>query len=65
MHKLKLNEVVEQAANSHACGWYCVRCIHMFHQGLDWKTITGFNNIRDNEKDMKELEERYHKFGYI
>ncbi len=63
--KFKTNSVREQAAFSHMCGWFCIRFIRMMNCGLSFKEATGFDDIKENEKDVNDLEKRYNKFGYI
>lgn len=63
--KLKINEIPEQASHSSTCGWFCIRFILMMNQDLPFKIATGFDNIKENEKDVENLKERYQKFGYI
>jgi len=65
MHKLKINKVNEQAANSYMCGWFCIRAIKMLNAGLPWKIVTGFKKVQENEEDMKKMKKMYEEYGYI
>lgn len=64
--KLKINKIKQQSDQSSTCGYFAIRSIIMamlYH--IPFKQITGFHNIKDNEKDMHQMKTRFEKFGYI
>lgn len=61
--KFKENLIVNQPSYSFLCGYYCISFILQRLAGLDFKYITNYKNL--NEKNIKELKNKYEKFKFI
>jgi hypothetical protein len=65
MLKLKHNFIQQEPAKSYLCAFYCIRFILMREQGLSFKKATGYSSLEKNEKDIKDLKNKWDNFGYI
>ncbi len=63
--KYKINLVRDQWIKWSYCGLFCVRFIMAIISGIDFKTITGFNDVIENEKLMKTFEKNLIWFDII
>lgn len=61
--KFKENLIKNQPDNSLLCSFYCMTFILQRLAGLDFKYITNYKNL--NEKNIKELKQKYDKFKFI
>jgi len=61
--KFKENLIKNQPDNSLLCAFYCMTFILQRLAGLDFKYITNYKNL--NEKNIKELKQKYDKFKFI
>jgi hypothetical protein len=61
--KFKENLIKNQPDYSFLCAYYCISFILQRLSGLDFKYITNYKNM--NEKNIKELKQKYEKFKFI
>lgn len=61
--KFKENLIKNQPDYSFLCAYYCISFILQRLAGLDFKYITNYKNL--NEKNIKELKQKYEKFKFI
>lgn len=61
--KFKENLIVNQPSYSFLCAYYCMSFLLQRLAGLDFKYITNYKNL--NEKNIKELKNKYEKFKFI
>ena len=65
LYEYKINRVVDQRANSSTCGYHCIDFIIKRIEGETFKDCTGYSNIENSERDIKDMEEYIDEFGYI
>lgn len=61
--KYKENLIKNQPDNSLLCAFYCISFILQRLAGLEFKYITNYKNL--NENNIKELKQKYEKFKFI
>lgn len=61
--KYKENLIKNQPDNSLLCAFYCISFILQRLAGLEFKYITNYKNL--NENNIKELKKKYEKFKFI
>ncbi|GAM21186.1 hypothetical protein SAMD00019534_043610 [Acytostelium subglobosum LB1] len=66
--KMKINKIVDQAANSDTCGWFCIKYLINRFNNVPWKVASGYSepkSVRKGEKEVRKLKELAIKYGYI
>lgn len=63
--KMKINKVPRQRENSSTCGYFAIRFLRKRFKGVPFEQASGFEKIKQNEDDVKKLQLKYKKFGYI
>ena len=63
--KFKINKVQQQDVNSSNCGWFAMYFLIMRYNGYEFKYITKFSNVKQEEKNIEDLKLKYDKFGFI
>lgn len=61
--KLKENKIKDQPLNSSLCGYYCIAFLLKRLNNVSFKSATNYKSL--NEKNMKELKNKYEKFNFI
>lgn len=53
-YKMKINRIKQQAENSSTCGYHSMRNLVKLFNGEGFKDVTGWSEVRKNEKDIKK-----------
>jgi D-lyxose ketol-isomerase len=63
--KIKINNIQQQDINSSNCGWFSMYFLIMRFNNYTFKYITKFNDVKEDEKHIELLKDKYDKFGFI
>ena len=63
--KFKINEQKEQSINSSLCGFFACKFLIERLNGLEFKEITKYKSIKENEKDINNFKKFYNNFKLI
>lgn len=62
---LKINRVKQQSVNSFTCGWMSIKCLSEIFKGHSWKSLTGFTNVANGEKNVQKLRRKFNHYQHI
>lgn len=63
--KFKINRIQQQDVRTSNCGWFSMYFLIMRYNNYTFKYITKFKNIKQEEKNIEDLKNKYDQFGFI
>lgn len=63
--KFKINRIQQQDVRTSNCGWFAMYFLIMRYNNYTFKYITKFKNIKQEEKNIEDLKNKYDQFGFI